>query len=227
MKHPISYLFRKRILIAMVLMLTLVQLTAQTDSINNLPQYLFPDFDTSVVRLKSGELFKAVMNYNTLTERMAFYQKGTLSDLVKPEAIDTICIQNRLFVPFEKSFYEVILDAPIAFFVQHKSDLISTGRPAALGTTSQTVGITSVSKLVGSRNSYNFKLSENFKIKPYEIYWVRMNKEMHKFLNEHQLLKIFPAKEHEIKEFINQSHLKVNKTEDLIKLASFCNELFR
>jgi hypothetical protein len=214
-------------IIAIVFKLTMMQLTAQTDSIANLPQYLFPNFDTSIVRLKTGELFKAVMNYNTLTERMAFYQKGALLDLVKPETIDTICIQNRLFVPFEKSFYEVILNAPIAFFIQHKSDLISTGRPAALGTTSQTVGITSVSKLVGTRNSYNFKLSENFKIKPYEVYRVRINNEMHKFLNKHQLLRIFTAKKHEIKNFINQSHLKVNKTEDLIKLASFCNELFR
>jgi hypothetical protein len=204
-----------------------MQLTAQTDSIANLPQYLFLNFDTSSVRLKTGESFKAVMNYNTLTEKMTFYQNGTLLDLIKPKTIDTICIQNRLFVPIEKSFYEVILNASIAFFIQHKSDLISTGRPAALGTTSQTSGITSVSKLIGDENSYNLKLPENFKIKPYEVYWVRMNKEMHKFLNEHQLLRIFPANENEIKDFINQSHLKINKPGDLLKLAHFCNELIR
>jgi hypothetical protein len=227
MKHPISISFRKRIIITIVLMLTIMQLKAQIDSIANLPQYLFSNFDTSAVRLKTGESFKAVMNYNTLTEKMTFYQKGTLLDLIKPETIDTICIQDRLFVPIEKSFYEVILNAPIAFFIQHKSDLVSTGRPAALGTTSQTSGITSVSKLVGNENSYNLRLPENFKIKPYEVYWVRMNNGMHKFLNERQLLKIFPAKEAEITEFINQSHLKINKINDLIKLAKFCNELNR
>lgn len=204
-----------------------IPLTAQTDSLVNLPQYLLPHFETSVVRLKTGELSKVVMNYNTLTEKMAFYQKGTLLDLIKPEIVDMICMQKRLFVPFEKSFYEVILNAPISFFIQHKSDLVSEGRPAALGTTSKTVGITSVSKLVGDRNSYNLKLPENFNVKPYEIYWVRMNKKMHRFLNEHQFLKIFPAKEDEIKDFINQSHLKINKSADLLKLANFCNELFR
>jgi hypothetical protein len=167
------------------------------------------------------------MNYNTLTEKMTFYQNGKLLDLIKPKTIDTICIQNKLFVPIENSFYEVILNAPIAFFIQHKSDLISTGRPAALGTTSQTSGITSVSKLIGDENSYNLKLPENFKIKPYEVYWVRMNKEMHRFLNEHQLLRIFPANENEIKDFINQFHLKINKPGDLLKLAHFCNELIR
>jgi hypothetical protein len=215
------------LLTAIVLMLTIMKLTAQIDSIANLPQYLFPNFDTSSVRLKTGEFFKAVMNYNTLTEKMTFYQNGKLLDLIKPKTIDTICIQNKLFVPIENSFYEVILNTPIAFFIQHKSDLISTGRPAALGTTSQTSGITSVSKLIGDENTYNLKLPENFKIKPYEVYWVRMNKEMHKFLNEHQLLRIFPANENEIKDFINQSHLKINKSGDLLKLAHFCNELIR
>jgi hypothetical protein len=214
-------------IIALFLMLLLMQLKAQVDSVSNLPQYLFPNFDTSSVKLKTGEFFKAVMNYNTLTEKMAFYQKGTLVDLIKPEAIDTICLHGRYFVPFEKSFFEVILNAPIAFFIQHKSDLVSMGRPAALGTTSQTNGVTSVSKLVGNENSYNLKLPENFKIKPYEVYWVRMNKGMHKFLNEHQLMKIFPAKQDELKDFINQSHLRISKADDLLKLANFCNELNR
>lgn len=202
-------------------------LIAQADSLVNLPQYLFSRFDNSIVKLKTGELTKTAMNYNTLTEKMTFYQNGALLDLVKPETVDTICIQKRLFVPFENAFYEVILYAPISFYIQHKSDLVSEGRPAALGTTSQTVGITSVSKLVGDRNSYNLKLPENFKVKPYEIYWVRMNKEMHRFLNERQFLKIFPAKADEIKDFINQSDLKINKPDDLLQLANFCNKLFR
>jgi hypothetical protein len=54
-----------------------------------------------------------------------------------------------------------------------------------------------------------------------------MNKEMHRFLNERQLLKIFPAKEEQIKQFINQSDIDINKPGDLLKMANFCNELFR
>jgi hypothetical protein len=52
-----------------------------------------------------------------------------------------------------------------------------------------------------------------------------MNKGIHKFLNERQLMKIFPAKEDEIKDFIDQSHLKISKADDLLKLAKFCNEM--
>jgi hypothetical protein len=219
--HNIS----KVTMLAMFLLFFARSLTGQTELLTNLPQYLFPHFDTSIVKLKTGELSKALMNYNTLTEKMAFYEKGTLSDLIKSEIVDTVCIKNRLFVPCENAFYEVILNASISFFIQHKSDLVSEGRPGALGTTTQTGGVTSVSKFADKNNSYNLKLPENFKVKPYKVYWVRINKEMHKFLNERQFLKIFPANETEIKDFMNQSHIKIDNTEDLVKLANFCNEL--
>jgi len=214
----------KRICVALLLSNT-ISVSAQNDTLSNLPQYLFTQFDSSIVKLKTGEFSKALMNYNTLTERMAFYQKGSVLDLVKPESVETVYIQKRMFMPFEKAFYEVILNSPVSFYIQHKSDLVSKGRPAALGSTSQTSGITSVSKLVGPTNSYNMKLPEDFDIKPYNIYWIRMNNEMHRFMNERQFLKIFPEKEDQLKKFIKESDININKPEDLLKLATFCNEL--
>jgi hypothetical protein len=202
-----------------------IPVAAQNDTLSNLPQYLFPQFDSSIVRLKTGEFSKTLMNYNTLTERMAFYQKGAVLDLVKPESVEMIYIHKRVFVPFEKAFYEVILNSTVSFYIQHKSDMVSKGRPAALGTTSQTSGVTSVSKLVGPKNSYNMKLPEDFDIKPYKIYWVRINGEMHRFLNERQFLKIFPAQEDQLKKFIKESDININKPGDLLKLATYCNEV--
>lgn len=227
MKQTNFHKISKGITVAVFLLSFIKPLAAQPDSLANLPQYLFSRFDTSIVKLKTGELTKLTMNYNTLTEKLAFFQKGKLLDITKPETIDTVCIQKRVFIPVEGAFYEVILNAGVSFFIQHKSDLISEGRPAALGTTSQTSGVTSVSKFVGDRNSYNLKLPENFRVKPYDIYWVRTNNEMHRFLNEHQFLKIFPANGDALKDFINRSHIKLNKNEDLLKLANFCNEIMK
>jgi len=204
-----------------------MQVKAQTDSTANLPQFLFPHFDSSVVKLKTGVSFAAYMNYNTLTEKMTFYKDGTLMDLNKPETVDTIIIHNTKFAFLENAFYEVLLNASVSLFIQHKSDLKSTGRPAALGTTSQTIGSTSVSKLVGENKSYNLKLPENYKVTPFDVYWVRINNEMHRFLTVHQFLNAFPSKEKELKEFIDQNKIKFNKPGDLIKLGQYCNELVR
>jgi hypothetical protein len=224
MKHLNIHTGSKRFIPGIFLLCIVLKANSQTDSTANLPQFLFPHFDSSVVKLKTGVNLAACMNYNTLTEKMTFYKDGSLMDLNKPETIDTIIINNKKFVFLDNAFYEVVLNAPVSLFIQHKSDLKSTGRPAALGTTSQTIGSTSVSKLVGENKSYNLKLPENFKVTPFDVYWVRINNEMHRFLNVRQFLNIFPTKEKELKEFIDQNKIKFNKSGDLIKLGHYCNE---
>lgn len=219
--------FRNRLMTAFLglLLISSQSVSAQNDTLNNLPQFLLHHFDSSIVKLKTGEFSKAFMNYNTLTEKMAFYQKGSVLDLIRPENVDTVYIGERVFIPFEKVFYEVILKDRISFFIQHKSDLISKGRPAALGTTSQTSGINSVSKMVGPKNSYNLKLPEEFDIKPYKIYWIMMNDKMQRFMNERQLLNIFPEKKDQLKDFIKKSDLNLTNPDDLIEIATFCNKV--
>lgn len=203
-----------------------MQLTAQTDSIANLPQFLYPDFAKSIVKLKTGVSLTAILNYNTVSEKMTFYQNGALMNLNKPETVDTIFMQNAKFVFNENVFYEVLLNAPVSLFIQHKSDLTSPGKPAAYGTPSETAGSTSISKLYSDK-TYNLKLPENFKVTPSPVYWVRINNVMQRFSSERQFLKIFPTKEDEIKKFINKSNINIKKQDDLIKLVTYCNELIR
>lgn len=227
MKQKISHHISKMTTFALFLLCIITPLRAQTDSLANLPQYLFTHFDTSAVRLKTGEFSKAYMNYNTLTEKMAFYKKGVLLNLIKPETVDTIWIQNRLFVPFENAFYEVIVIAPISLFIQHRSDLTAVGKPAAYGASSQTTSSTTITKLYSDK-AYNLKLPQDLKVTHSTVYWVRMNNVMYRFMTERQLLKIFASKEDELKKFIKKSNLDIIKNQDdLIKLIIYCNKIKR
>jgi hypothetical protein len=227
MKKSIIRPSGNRTIILLVLLIIEMKLTAQTDSIANLPQFLFPDFTIGVIKLKTGEIVTASMNYNTLTEKMTFNDNGTLSDLNKPEVVDTILLQNKKFIFNVNAFYEVLVNEPVSLYIQHKSDLKSTGRQGAYGTTSQTVGPTSIPKLYGTKNTYDLKIPENYTVVPSPVYWVRINNVMHSFLTERQFLKIFTGKEEEIKIFIKQSELNIKKQDDLIKIVYYCNELIR
>lgn len=227
MKHPTTHFIRKSAIFVTVFLCIIIQLSAQTDSLANLPQFLFPDFTPAVVKLKTGVSFTAIINYNTLTGKMTFYQNGTLMDLNKPETVDTIFLQDKKFVFIEKTFYEVLVNAPVSLFIQHKSDLTSSGRPAGYGTTSQTIGTTSISKLYSENKAYNLKLPESFKVTPSPVNWVRKNNVMYRFQTVRQFLKIFPAKKDEIRQFIYQSYIDIKKYEDLKKLVNYCNELIK
>lgn len=217
---PIS----KRSIFAITLLFMVVPLTAQTDSIANLPQFLYPNFTKSIVKFKTGGSITAILNYNTVTEKMTFFQNGALLTLKKPETVDTIFIQTAKFVFNENVFFEVLLNAPVSLFIQHKSDLTSAGKPSAYGTPSETASSTAISKLYDDK-TYNLKLPENFKVIPSPVFWVRINNVMQRFSSERQFLKIFPAKEDEIKKFIKKFNINIKKQNDLIKLVTYCNEL--
>ena len=169
-----------------------MQATAQTESTANLPQFLYPEFIKCIVKMKSGESHTALMNYNTVTGKMVFYQSGVLMELNKPETVDTIFLQNAKFVFHEKAFCEVLVNAPISLFIQHKSDLSSSEKPSAYGAASQTSASTSVSKIYNDK-AYNLKLPENFKVIPSPVYWVKMNNVMYKietFIPEDHIIEL-------------------------------------
>ena len=216
-----------KLIITGVLFFVFIHSKAQNGSIENLPQFLFPHFDTAVITMKTGTRVNAVMNYNTLSEKMTFLHVNDLMDLTKAESVDTIYLNHKKFVSVEKAFYEVLLKAPIAFFIQHRSELKSIGRPAALGTTSQTIGSSSVSKLVGKTNSYNLKLPADQKITPFRIFWIRVNGSFYRFMTTRQFLNLFPAKQDELKFYIKNNRIDINNPEDLINLGNYCNEITR
>ena len=203
-------------------------LGAQSSSDGSFPQYLFPEFKDATLLMKNGQSQSAMMNYNTVTERMVYKKDGKMYDLIIPENLDTIYIQNRIFIPAGKMFYEVILKGThLALFIQQKGTLLSAGAPAAYGGTSQVSSVTSLSSIELSGGRYNIALPSDFIVNPSPVYWIRKENEMFSFLNEKQFLKIFPDKEKELKLFIKGNRIKIGKPEDLAKLVRYCDGLIK
>jgi hypothetical protein len=211
----------------MVLWITTMQLMAQNSSEQNNSQYLLPDFTQSTVKMKSGKIQNAKMNYNTITEKMVFEQNGKFLDMINLEAIDTVLLGNRKFVCFDNIFYELLVNAPVSLFIQHKSDLIPPGKPAAYGGTTQVSSSNYLSSVELAGGRYNLKLPSDYVVKPAKVNWIRKSNTMYRFLNERQFLKIFPEKADNIRQFIKQNKLRTENPEDLIKLINYCNELIQ
>ncbi len=177
--------------------------------------------------MKTGESHNAVLNYNTVTENMVWEKDSKLLDLTNMESVDTIFLQNRKFVPFNKVFYEVLVNAPISLFIQHKSDLVPSGSPSGYGGTSQTASIKNLSSVSLNSGTYNLEMPPDYTINPSSVYWIRKSDTMFSFLNKRQFLKIFGGENDEIEKFIKQNRLKTENRDDLIKLVNYCNEVIR
>jgi len=158
MKNSNLHIFPSPIILIVALWSIAIHLTTQTNSKGNFLQYLFPDFTKGLVRMKTGNSYNAVLNYNTVTENMVWEKDGKLLDLTNMESVDTVFLQNRKFVPSNEVFFEVLVKAPISLFIQHKSNLVQAGSPAGYGTTSQTSSIKNISSVSLKSGTYNLEI---------------------------------------------------------------------
>jgi len=201
--------------------------SAQTGSANPLPQFVFPAFTKGVVKMKSGDNYSALFNYNMVDEEMIFNNKGQYMALENINSVDTIIIGARKFVPVQKVFYEVILKGTVSLYIQHKSKYTDQGTATAYGMTSKTNSSESFNSLKGGNQVRTLDLPDNVVVSPEHIYWANVNDEMKKFTSERQFLKIFPAKETELKDYIKKNDLDLDKREDLVRLGNYCNEILK
>ena len=199
------------------------EIQAQTDQFQNLPQYLFPEFSPGMVKMKVGNNLTTILNYNIVTGKMVFSQKDQVFDLVNPDMVDTVFLNSRKFIPVGKVFYEVIMEKPIALFIEHKGKVLEPGKPAAYGGTSQLSSSNYVTNLPNDASVYNIKLPDDYTVESDPVYWIFMNGNKYNFINERQFTKFFRGRETDIKEFVKKNRIKFDNPQDVKKLVSFCS----
>jgi hypothetical protein len=216
----------KKISLAVILTVIFSGLNAQPDTLKNRPNLLLPKFIKSIVKMKSGERKVAILNYNLVDQEMVFMQKDKYWVLNDPQLIDTVYMANRVFIPFEKGFYELAVSAPVMLFIQHKSYTEDLGMPTGYGARSQTTAPSYVKTIYGGNGAINLDIPPTYKIVDDTEYWIRKNGSMQGFKNKRQFLKIFPEKEKDINQFISKNMIDFTNAESVKKLVLYCNEIY-
>lgn len=200
---------------------------AQTSDDESKPEYLYKEFSDAEVLFKYGKRESMMLNYNILAQKMILENKGKLLEFTNPSNVDTIYLHESKFVPVGAAFYQIISNAPISFFVQHKGRLILPGKPAAYGGTSQVSSTDVVATMYGSNGSYALDLPEGYKVTDNSVYWISKKDKFYSFMNERQFLKIFPEKSKELKQYIEDKKIKIKDLSGLIDLAAYCNKIYK
>jgi hypothetical protein len=201
------------------------KLTAQNDSIQVSEQFLFPEFSVGVVRMKNNEKVVLKLNYNIVTEKMVFLQKGQIFDIVNYAAIDTVYIEERKFIPQGKVFYEVLVNGPVSLFIQNKGSVRQPSRPAAYGGTSDVSSSTYISNLKLGNEVFRMKNKPEIRIIPGPIIWIRKNNEFTPVSKKTQLLKVLSDKNSEVRDYMNINRLDIENPDHIKSLITYYNGL--
>jgi hypothetical protein len=212
--------------ISLTMMAFVLPLAAQNiDTLQNLPNLLFPKFAKGVVKLKNGKTYSAILNYELVEQEMVFLQRKLTIVLDEPQLVDTVYLNNKRFVPFTKGFFELAVSAPITLFIQHKSYVESAGTPIGYGAMSQTTPPSYVRQLFETRGAISLKVPDAYKVVKDNEYWIRRAGEMSNFSSKREFLKIFPDNKNDLEKFISRNRIDFTEPKDVTKLVLYCNEI--
>lgn len=200
-------------------------LSGQTQPVLTPEQYMFPEFYVGVARLKTGEKIALRLNYNVVKEKMVFMQNNQIFEMTDYEAVDTVYIQRRKFVPVNKVFYEVLVKGNAALFMQHRGKVVTPSRPAAYGGTSQVSSSTYINNLSMGNDVFRMKNKQEITVSPDPVLWIRKDNVMYQVIKKKSLVKIFPDKSSEIKDYIRKYQVNPENPGHLISLIKYYDGL--
>ena len=194
---------------------------AQSDT----SHYVLPEFTIATVKLKTGVVEKAMMNYNMLTEEMIFQKSGMMLALDSISKVDTINLDGQLFVPHDKIFYEVLVIGHYSLFKQNKCNTLAAGVPSGYGGRTETGAAKSRTMLLDMGRAYKLKLPDEIHVVPDSHFWILKDGLYQKANTLRQVIKIFPAREKEIKQFVRKNRTDFLINQDVVNLVVFCNKI--
>ena len=153
---------------------------------------------------------------------MIFEKKGMKMAIGENEIrqVDTVFIKDRKFVVLNNKFVELIYQLNWVLYVEHKCKLEEQGTSTGYGGTSQTSAGKSYAAVLGGGRAYQLELT-GYDTKPYIIYWLKKNEELHQFTNLKKLKKLYEDKKGLIKEYSKTNRVKYEDEDSIIQLIGF------
>ncbi|MRS02147.1 hypothetical protein EG832_02785 [bacterium] len=212
----------KRIILILACCLFAISSYSQRQGVE-LSHYVFPEFTQGTVLMKSGQQYKASLNYNTISEEMIFEDKDKKLAIGKEEVerVDTVYILDRKFFPLDGKFVELVCRSGFDLYAEHRCEVQYPGKPAAYGGTSETSSISTYSGFISGGTVYELKLPDDYKTKPYTNYWLKRGGELKKFTNMKQLSKLYADRKDLFREYVSTHAVDYNDQESLVRFISF------
>lgn len=186
--------------------------------------YLFEEFNTGTVVLKSGEVNRAPLNYCSYDQDIVFQANGQTMSLDNLASIDSIFINNRKFVPFENKVFEVVDDrSKVQLYVSYLSKMVP------LTSTTDKNGSTMKLNKEASNTVSSVYVTRPYKgefsIQIIKKFWLKSFNKLYRANNVKDFLKVFKeATNPSIEEYAKANKIDFQKEEDLIKLVDFANK---
>ncbi len=191
--------------------------------------FLLKGFSQGIILNKDGSKAAAEMNYDAKGRNMLFLEGEDLMLLTNTNAIDTIFIGSRKFIPEKNYFLEVVGIPNGTVYVDWRFNSIQIGKKGAYGITTQ--GTVETVNVHSYRAGGKFEWDESTAVTKFKVeneYRVKNTAgKILKFKNKKDLLKQFANHKEAIEQYLAQNSVDWENPEMVVDLADFCLGLLK
>ncbi|MET0634546.1 MAG: hypothetical protein ABWZ25_00880 [Chitinophagaceae bacterium] len=187
--------------------------------------YLFPEFKSGAVLMKSGELESAELNYNGYDQQIVYKQGGKVYTLTGIETVDTVYFIGRKYIPVGKSFYEIVESGePVSLLVTYDAKI----KPISATVEHNGATRKSTSEVMNNITSTNVSRSRyqnGYEVELKQVFWLLRFKHIYRTNNEKNTIRAFPSHLTEkLKQYFSENKVDLKDPEQLVNLIKFANQ---
>ncbi len=199
------------------------QVRGQVESADGKPTpYLFPSFSEAILFYHTTEPQTASLNYHMVAEEMVMELREHKVPINDIETLDSILIQDKVFVRINEKFYEQLIAGPMQFLAFHRSTSQKAPKTGAYGSKAHTGGVEVLLDYEKEADFYDLVWSSKESIINRTEYWLKDGTSWYKANTLKQIVKVFPDQKPAIKQFVKEENLNAEDPQSLAKLIKFC-----
>ena len=211
------------------LIICLMAVTGKSSAQEGKSEYLFNDFQKSLIYYKDGRVFSVKVNYNLARNAFMFIDENDNNNIklfAEPDMVRTLKIDNRIFQVDSKGLAQEHLNQEPYLAVTYRGKSRPEGKQVGYGGRSETASVDSYSSIQSGGHSYNLETEKIILADVEKRYTIKKNKKQKQFQSSKQFLKLYPKEQEEtIKAYIKSNKINFDEPQQVLQLVKYAEAL--
>lgn len=211
------------------LIICLMAVTGKSSAQEGKSEYLFNDFQKSLIYYKDGRVFSVKVNYNLARNAFMFIDENDNNNIklfAEPDMVRTLKIDNRIFQLDSKGLAQEHLNQKPYLAVTYRGKSRPEGKQVGYGGRSETASVDSYSSIQSGGHSYNLETEKIILADVEKRYTIKKNKKQKQFQSSKQFLKLYPKEQEEtIKAYIKSNKINFDEPQQVLQLVKYAEAL--
>lgn len=192
-------------------------------------EYLFKDFQQSLVYYKDGRVFKVKLNYSLARNAFMFIDendKNNVKLFAEPEMVRVLKIDNRTFQLTPKGLAQEHLNQDPYLAVTYRGRSRPQGKQVGYGGRSETASVDSYSSIQSAGHIFKLETEKIIIADVQKRYTTKRNGKEKAFETSKQFLKLYPKEQQEtIQKYIKTQKTDFDDPQQVLELVKYAEAL--